>query len=126
MCVIIVDVALCDSTCAYSAADIPAGCLRVYPYTYFESICSAAQGTLGSCGNVEMEKREDKEGSRIEKRICESCVAWSALVRDKDGRKTRRSIRKAESLRSDSDADGGAVVRTPPDSAKSSNFETDV
>ncbi|KAK7740354.1 hypothetical protein SLS63_001557 [Diaporthe eres] len=104
---------------------IPAGCLKVYPYTYFESICDAAESILGSCGNVEMQKREEKNGSRIEKRICESCVAWSALMRDKDGRMTRRSIRKEESLPSDSGAEGAAVP-TPPDSAVSSGSETDV
>ncbi|KAG6359899.1 hypothetical protein INS49_010952 [Diaporthe citri] len=71
-------------------------------------------------------KREDKDGSRIEKRICESCIAWSALMRDKDGRRARRSIRKEVSLRSDSDAEEGAAVMTPPDSAVSSDFETDV
>lgn len=54
------------------------------------------------------------------------CVAWSALMRDKDGRKARRSFRRTEPSQSDSDAEGGAAVITPPDSACSSDLETDV
>lgn len=27
---------------------------------------------MGSCGNVDMQKCEDKQGSKIEKRVCES------------------------------------------------------
>ncbi|KAJ0124753.1 hypothetical protein J7T55_006094 [Diaporthe amygdali] len=126
MCVIIVDVALCDSTCSYAAADVPDGCLRIYPYTYSKSICEEAQRVLGCCGKVEMEKRENKNGSRIEKRICESCVAWSALMRDKDGRKARRSTRKSGPLRDDSDSEWQTSVLTPPDSTEPSDLEMDV
>lgn len=30
---------------------------------------------MGSCGNVEMQRCEDKQGSKIEKRVCESVSA---------------------------------------------------
>lgn len=62
----------CDSTYPCVASDLPAGCLRIYPYTYSQTICKAAEGAMGSCGNVEMQKCEDKQGSKIEKRVCES------------------------------------------------------
>ncbi|KAG8164242.1 hypothetical protein KVR01_006160 [Diaporthe batatas] len=123
MCVITVDVAICDST--YPNIELPDGCLKVYPYTYSESVCEQAENSLGSCGKVEMQKRQDKEGSQIEKRICEACAAWAALMRGRDGRMTRRSLRRADSLRSDSGSEYSVAIMTPSDSDELSESEVD-
>ncbi|POS75088.1 hypothetical protein DHEL01_v206515 [Diaporthe helianthi] len=123
MCVIIVDIALCDSI--HHIADIPDGCLKVYTYTYSEATCEEAESVLGLCGNVEMQKREEQEGNRIEKRICEACVAWAALMRGQDGRRTRRSLRR-DSTQSDSGSEYSVAVMTPSDSEELPDFEADV
>lgn len=86
MCVITISLALCDTTCPYPSPDVPAGCLKIYPFTSTEINCPKSESVLGSCGKVEMVKDEGRDGSRIGKRICESCVAWFALMRDKDGK----------------------------------------
>lgn len=46
-------------------------------------------------------------------------------MRDRDGRVARRSVRREESMRSDSGSEGGAAVVTAQGSAVSSEFETD-
>lgn len=131
MCVITISLALCDTTCPYPDADVPAGCLRIYPFTSGEIHCPDSEGVLGSCGYVEMCKGEGEDGSRVEKRLCESCVAWSALMRRKDGlSKKRRHDRGLEGRGRQQDGvwdrDGREVVLTPVGSLDSLEFELDV
>lgn len=47
-------------------------------------------------------------------------------MRDKDGRKARRSTRKSGPLRDDSDSEWQTSVLTPPDSTEASDLEMDV
>lgn len=131
MCAIIISLALCDNTCPYPNADVPAGCLKIYPFTSVEIHCPGSECVLGFCGKIEMLTNEGEDGRRIEKRICESCVAWSALLRDKDGKKTKQNINRElsnsyEEQREGLDSDRQQLIMTPGGSSDSSNFEVDV
>ncbi|KUI55347.1 hypothetical protein VP1G_02635 [Cytospora mali] len=131
MCVITVSLALCETNCPYHDADVPAGCLKIYPFTSVEIHCPDSGCVLGSCGNVEMFKDEGQDGSRIDKRICESCVAWSALMRNRHSKKSREQKlgknvqpqRRQE--QEELDSDGQEVMMTPVESSESSEVELD-
>lgn len=130
MCAIIVSLALCDNTCPYPDADIPAGCLKIYPFTSVEIHCPESECVLGSCGKLELLKNEREDGSRIEKRICESCVAWSALMRDRSGKKAKQNMeRNLPESREEQDGLNSDVqedIMTPGGSSDSSEFDLDV
>lgn len=130
MCVIAVSLALCDNICLYLDADIPAGCLKIYPFTSDEIHCPESSGVLGSCGKVEMLKIEGKDGSKVDKRICENCVAWSALMRDKDGNKAKRTVvrSRAESHvgQESLDSDSEEAIMTPGNTSDSSEFGMEI
>lgn len=131
MCAIIISLALCDSTCPYPKADVPAGCLKIYPFTSVEIRCPGSECVLGFCGRIEMLKNEGEDGRRIEKRVCESCVAWSALMRDEDGKKTKQNIKRDlsksyEWQQEGLDSDRQQLIMTPGGSSNSSNFGVDV
>ncbi|ROW06822.1 hypothetical protein VMCG_03996 [Cytospora schulzeri] len=131
MCAITVSLALCDSTCPYPNSDIPAGCLKIYPFTAVEIHCPESEGVLGFCGRVEIFKSEDDEdGSRIVKRICESCVAWSALMRNRDGKRAEKNVRRnlpeSREEQDGLDSDGQEAVMTPGGSSDPSEFELDL
>ncbi|KUI67293.1 hypothetical protein VM1G_03509 [Cytospora mali] len=131
MCVITVSLALCDTNCSYPDADVPAGCLKIYPFTSVEIHCPDSACILGSCGNVAMFKDESQDGSRIDKRICESCVAWSALMRNKRGKKlTEQKLEEnvqpqRRQEQEELDSDGQEVIMTPVESSESSESEMD-
>lgn len=88
-----------------------------------------------------MLESEGEDGSRVEKRICESCVAWSALMRGVDGRKKTSTTLTARGpdaracvggrhdrvsgARGLGDRDGLEGVMTPGASSDSSGFEVD-
>lgn len=130
MCVITVSLALCESTCPYPVADVPAGCLRIYPFTSVEVHCPESECILGSCGKVEMFESEGEDGRRIEKRLCESCVAWSALMRNVDGKKTGQAAGDNRPDRREEedglDSDGQELIMTPGASPDSSEFDSGV